>query len=101
MDLSSLRDLSAAEKLRIVTELWNDIAESREPVTIPEEILNESSRRSADLKADPSIAIDEEELWRRVDGIAPPWEGAHPDPSSWPAQSGHRSSPRSPRHPSG
>ena len=68
IDLSNLKDLSAADKLRIVTELWNDIAASNEPLEIPEEILRESSRRSAELKADPSIAIDEEELWRRVDG---------------------------------
>lgn len=68
IDLSNLKDLSAADKLRIVTELWNDIAASNEPLIIPEEILRESSRRSAELKADPSIAIDEEALWRRVDG---------------------------------
>ncbi|MHB8957743.1 MAG: addiction module protein [Pirellulaceae bacterium] len=68
IDLSSLKDLSAADKLRIVTELWNDIAESNEPIVVPEEIVEEVSRRSAELKADPSIAIDEQELWRRVDG---------------------------------
>ena len=68
IDLSNLKDLPAADKLRIVTELWNDIAASNEPLIIPEEILKESSRRSAELKADPSIAIDEDELWRRVDG---------------------------------
>ena len=68
IDLSSLKHLPTADKLRIVTELWNDIAASNEPVVIPEEILQEASRRSAQLKADPSIAIDEKELWRRVDG---------------------------------
>ena len=68
IDLSSLKHLPAADKLRIVTELWNDIAASSEPVAIPEEILQETSRRSAEVKADPSIAIDEKELWRRVDG---------------------------------
>ena len=68
IDISSLKHLPAADKLRIVTELWNDIAESNEPIVIPEEILRETSRRSAELKADPSLAIDEKELWRRVDG---------------------------------
>ena len=68
IDLSSLKHLPAADKLRIVTELWNDIAESNEPVIIAEEILRETSRRSAELKADASIAIDGKELWRRVDG---------------------------------
>ncbi len=68
IDLSSLKHLPAADKLRIVTELWNDIAASNEPVVIPEEILRETTRRSAEVKADPAIAIDEKELWRRVDG---------------------------------
>ncbi|MCA9173811.1 MAG: addiction module protein [Planctomycetales bacterium] len=68
IDVSHLKDLSAAEKLRIVTELWNDIAASDEPLEIPADLLKESSRRSAELKATPSIAIDEVELWRRVDG---------------------------------
>jgi putative addiction module component (TIGR02574 family) len=68
IDLSSLKDLSTSDKLRIVTELWNDIATSQEPLVIPDEILRESSRRSSELTADPSIAIDEKELWRRVDG---------------------------------
>ena len=67
-DLSDLRGLSVADKLRIVTALWDDIAASSEPVAVPPEVLRETSRRSAELKADPSIALDDEELWRRVDG---------------------------------
>jgi putative addiction module component (TIGR02574 family) len=66
--ISSLKELPAADKLRIVTELWNDIVAANEPIVVPDEILRETSRRSAELKADPSIAIDEQELWRRVDG---------------------------------
>jgi hypothetical protein len=38
------------------------------PITVPPDVLSEAVRRSDELKADPSIAIDEEELWRRVDG---------------------------------
>jgi putative addiction module component (TIGR02574 family) len=68
IDLSSLKDLPTSDKLRIVTELWNDIAASNEPIVVPEEIVREASRRSAELKVDPSLAIDEQELWRRVDG---------------------------------
>jgi putative addiction module component (TIGR02574 family) len=68
IDISSLKELPAADKLRIVTELWNDIVAANEPIVVPDEILRETSRRSAELKADPSIAIDEQELWRRVDG---------------------------------
>lgn len=68
IDISSLRDLPVADKLRIVTQLWEDIASSTNPINIPSDVLEEASRRSAELRADPSIAIDDDELWRRVDG---------------------------------
>lgn len=68
IDLSNLRGLPVADKLRIVTQLWDDIATSTVPVVLPPEVLEEVSRRSAELNADPSLAIDDDELWRRVNG---------------------------------
>lgn len=68
IDFASLRNLPVADKLRIVTELWDQIATSSEPMVVPPEVLRVVSQRSAELKADPSIAIDDNELWRRVDG---------------------------------
>jgi putative addiction module component (TIGR02574 family) len=68
IDITSLRDLPVVDKLRIVTQLWDDIAASTDPFVVPPDVLQEASRRSAELKSDPSIAIDDDELWRRVDG---------------------------------
>jgi putative addiction module component (TIGR02574 family) len=68
VDLASLRGLPVSEKLRIVTQLWEDIAASEEPIVVPPEVLQEAMRRSAELRDNPSIAIDDDELWRRVDG---------------------------------
>ncbi len=68
IDITNLRELPVADKLRIVTQLWDDIAASTEPIVVPPDVLEEASRRSAELRADPSIAIDDDELWRRVDG---------------------------------
>lgn len=68
IDYSDLRKLPVADKLRIVTQLWDDIAASTEPILIPAEVVHEASRRSDELQANPSIAIDDAELWRRVDG---------------------------------
>ena len=68
IDITNLRGLPVADKLRIVTQLWDDIAASNEPVVLPPEILQEAARRSEELKNDPSQAIDDDELWRRVDG---------------------------------
>jgi putative addiction module component (TIGR02574 family) len=68
MNTTDFRDLPVADKLRLVTELWNDIASSSEPIVVPPEVLREASRRSAELDDNPSLAIDDDELWRRVDG---------------------------------
>ena len=68
IDITSLRNLPVGDKLRIVTELWDDIAASTDPVVVPPDVLREALRRSGELKADPSIAIGDDELWRRVDG---------------------------------
>lgn len=68
IDIAELRKLSVAEKLRIVEELWDDIGASSEPIELHPWQLDEARRRSKELSADPSAAIDREELWRRVDG---------------------------------
>jgi putative addiction module component (TIGR02574 family) len=68
IDIATLRGLPVAEKLRLVTQLWDDIASEERPISVPPDILSEAAKRSDELKADPSIAIDEEELWRRVNG---------------------------------
>ncbi len=68
IDLTDLRNLSVSEKLRIVEALWDDIGASGEPIVLQPWQRDEAQRRSAELKADPSIAIDRNELWRRVNG---------------------------------
>jgi putative addiction module component (TIGR02574 family) len=68
IDIAELRKLPLAEKLRIVELLWDDIGASDEPIELQPWQFEEATRRSAELKADPSIAIDRDELWRRVDG---------------------------------
>lgn len=66
-EVEHLRKLPIAEKLRVVEELWDDIAESGERFPLPEWHRVEVERRAAELEADPSIALSHEELWRRVD----------------------------------
>ena len=68
IDISDLRNLPVADKLKLVTELWDDIAAISGPVVIPPEILAETIRRSDELNTDPTLAINDEELWRRVNG---------------------------------
>lgn len=68
MDTSTLHQLSNEEKLKIVFELWDDLASSSAPIHLPDEVIAEAKRRQDQLLARPEIAIDEEEMWRRADG---------------------------------
>ena len=68
IDIANLRDLTVNEKLRIVTILWEDIARAEPRELLGKSQIDEIHGRSAELAENPSLAIDEEELWRRVDG---------------------------------
>jgi len=68
IDLTDLRNLPVSEKLRIVEALWDDIGASDEPIVLQTWQRDEAQRRSLEMKANPSIAIDRDELWRRVNG---------------------------------
>ena len=67
IELEELRKLPVAEKLRIVEQLWDDIASSEEPLILRDWHEQEARRRGAELDANPELAITREELWRRVD----------------------------------
>lgn len=68
IDIGELKNLPTSEKLRLVELLWDDISSSNEPIVLHSWQFNEAARRGEQLRADPSIAIDREELWRRVNG---------------------------------
>jgi len=68
IDLTELRNLPVSEKLRIVEALWDDIGASDEPIVLQPWQRDEAQRRRAELKTDPSMAINRDELWRRVNG---------------------------------
>jgi putative addiction module component (TIGR02574 family) len=60
-------DLSMADKLKLVGEMWDDIFASGEPLPFGEELLAELDRRWQEIEQNPDATISEEELWRRVD----------------------------------
>ena len=68
MDTADIHKLPVTEKLKLVTMLWDEIAASQLPIVVPDEVISEALRRSSEFTADPSIGIDDDELWRRVDG---------------------------------
>jgi len=68
IDISDLRNLPVAENLRLVELLWDDIGASEEPIVLHSWQSEKAAHRSAELKVNPAIAINRDELWRRVDG---------------------------------
>ena len=66
MDTSNLQNLPADQKIELVYQLWDEIAASEAPINLSESVVAEVGKRCAELDADPSVAIDEAEMWRRV-----------------------------------
>lgn len=60
--------LSVAEKMELVTQLWDQIARSGLPVTLPDSVIAEGERRMDEMIADPSLGITENEMWQRANG---------------------------------
>jgi len=69
IDETQLESLPVDEKLRIVTSLWDQIARSKQPLRVPETVLDEADRRLDEMTADPSSCLTEEEMWRRADDL--------------------------------
>lgn len=63
---SSIFDLSAAEKLQLVEDLWDDLAASPEDVPVHDWQRLELARRRAALAAHPGSALRWEEVARRI-----------------------------------
>ncbi len=58
--------LTVAEKIELVTQLWDQIARSGQPVSLPDSVIAEGERRMEEMIADPSLGITEDEMWQRA-----------------------------------
>jgi putative addiction module component (TIGR02574 family) len=63
---TSVFDLSPAEKLQLVEDLWDDLAAAPEDVPVHEWQKQELERRKANLQANPASGLSWEEVKRRV-----------------------------------
>jgi putative addiction module component (TIGR02574 family) len=65
---ASVFDLSPAEKLQLVEDLWDDLAATPEAVPVHEWQKEELARRKVNLLQNPSSGLNWEEVKRRVRG---------------------------------
>jgi putative addiction module component (TIGR02574 family) len=66
MDSASIFDLSPAEKLQLVEDLWDDLAALPDAVPVHDWQKQELARRKANLLRNPSSGLPWEEVQRRV-----------------------------------
>ena len=66
MDTPNYQNLPTDQKIKLVFQLWDEIADSGEPVVLSDSVKAEMDKRCAELDSDPTSAIDEDEMWRRV-----------------------------------
>jgi putative addiction module component (TIGR02574 family) len=66
MDTSNFQNLSTDQQIQLVFQLWDKIADSDAPVVLSNSVKAEIDKRCEELDADPLIALDEDEMWRRV-----------------------------------
>lgn len=66
MDTGSVFDLSPAEKLQLVEDLWDDLAAVPSDVPVHDWQIAELDRRMANLKANPASGLSWDEVKRRI-----------------------------------
>ena len=64
--MTSVFDLSPAEKLQLVEDLWDDLAATPEEVPVHDWQHQELARRKANLLTNPASGLAWEEVKRRV-----------------------------------
>jgi len=65
----SVFDLSPAEKLQLVEDLWDDLAANPEDVPVHDWQIAELARRKANLQRNPASVTDWESVKRHVRGL--------------------------------
>ena len=65
-DVGSIFDLSPAEKLQLVEDLWDDLAATPESIPVHDWQKEELARRKANLLKNPASGLTWEEVKRRI-----------------------------------
>jgi putative addiction module component (TIGR02574 family) len=66
MDHPTVFDLSPAEKLQLVEDLWDDLATEPDEIPIHQWQKDELERRKANLQKNPASGLTWEEVKRRI-----------------------------------
>lgn len=62
----AIRGLGPAEKLRLVEQIWDDLAAEKSPLPLPNWAVREAVRRLDEMLADPNLGSTDEQVWKRI-----------------------------------
>ena len=62
----TIRDLRPSEKLRLVEQIWDNLAAEEAPLPLPDWAVAEAARRRDEMLADPNLGSTDEEVWKRI-----------------------------------
>ncbi len=62
----TIRDLGPAEKLRLVEQIWDDLAAEGAPIPLPDWAVTEAARRRDEMLADPNLGSTHDQVWKRI-----------------------------------
>ena len=63
----TIRDLQPFEKLRLVEQIWDDLAAEEATLPLPDWAVAEATRRRDEMLADPNLGSTHQEVWKRID----------------------------------
>lgn len=63
----TIRDLTPADKLRLVERIWDDLAAEGASLPLPDWAVTEATRRRDEMLADPQLGSTHDEVWKRID----------------------------------
>jgi len=65
-ELSRMLDLPLSDQLRIVEDLWDHIADSKEPLPVPDWQKGELDRRKRNFEANPDSAVSWDDAKKQI-----------------------------------
>lgn len=62
----TIRALQPSERLRLVGQIWDDLAAEEAPLPLPDWAVAEATRRRDAMLAEANLGSTDEEVWKRV-----------------------------------
>ena len=63
----TIHALPVADKLRLVERIWDELADSDQPIPLPDWAIREAARRRDEMLANPNLGLSHDAVWKRID----------------------------------